>query len=136
MYSLKNEKDINNILKYHRAKDMINIMKFFPGLSPVDDLAIILNATSPNQLQVLEKALRLVNIFSREESEVLKIKNDIIARAVIDILLSGRPAVQIRDQVFSILSFYKTSELNLETTIFQPGYTRTLKQCLLIDTDG
>ena len=43
MYSLKNEKDIPYILKYHRAKDMINIMRFFPGLSPVDDMAIILN---------------------------------------------------------------------------------------------
>ena len=112
------------------------ILKIPAFLLGVDDLAILLNATSPNQLQVLEKALRLVNIFSREESEVLRIKNDIIARAVVDILLSGRPAVQIRDQVFSILSFYKTSELNLETTIFQPGYTRSLKQCLIIDTDG
>lgn len=43
MYSLKNEKDVLNILKYHRAKDMVNIMKFFPGLSPVEDLAVILD---------------------------------------------------------------------------------------------
>lgn len=43
MYWLKNEKDIPQILKFHRAKDMINIMKFFPGLSPIDDLAVILD---------------------------------------------------------------------------------------------
>ena len=43
MYSLKNEKDIPSILKYHRAKDMLNIMTFFPALSPIDDLAIILD---------------------------------------------------------------------------------------------
>ena len=43
MYSIKNEKDISYILKYHRAKDMVNIMKYFPGLSPIDDLAIILD---------------------------------------------------------------------------------------------
>ena len=43
MYSLKKEKDIENILKYHRAKDMVNIMNFFPKLSPIDDLAIILD---------------------------------------------------------------------------------------------
>lgn len=43
MYWLKNDKDISSILKYHRAKDMINIMKFFPGLSHVDDLAVILD---------------------------------------------------------------------------------------------
>ena len=112
------------------------ILRLPPYLLGVDDLAILLNATTPNQLQIIEKALYLVKIFVREEEAVLKIKNDIIARAVLDILLSGRPAVQIRDQVFSILSFYKTPQLNLETIISQPGYDRELKKCLIIDVDG
>ena len=43
MYSIKNIDDIPFILKYHRAKDMVNIMRFFPGLSPVDDLVVILD---------------------------------------------------------------------------------------------
>ena len=43
MYSFKNEKDIPYILNYHRAKDMVNIHKFFPGLSPVDDVVVILD---------------------------------------------------------------------------------------------
>ena len=43
MYSLKNEDDVKYLLKYHRAKDMVNIMKYFPELSPVDDLAIIID---------------------------------------------------------------------------------------------
>ena len=43
MYLLSNEKDIQHILKYHRAKDMVNIIKFFPGLSPIDELAVILD---------------------------------------------------------------------------------------------
>lgn len=112
------------------------ILRIPPYLLGVDDLAILLNATTPNQLQIIEKALYLVNIFAREEQDVLKIKNDIIARAVLDILLSGRPAVQIRDQIFSVLSFYKTSDLNLETIISQPGYARELKKCMIIDLDG
>ncbi|MBR4177911.1 MAG: hypothetical protein IKR57_01015 [Bacilli bacterium] len=41
MYSIKNEKDIPYILKYHRANDMVNILTFFPGLSPIDDLVVI-----------------------------------------------------------------------------------------------
>lgn len=41
MYRITKEEDIPYILKYHRAKDMVNIKKFFPDLSPVDDLAII-----------------------------------------------------------------------------------------------
>lgn len=43
MYSIKNKNDIPYILKYHRAKDMVNIMRFFPGLSPVKDLAVVLD---------------------------------------------------------------------------------------------
>lgn len=112
------------------------ILKIPTYLLGVDDLAILLNATTPSQLQIIEKALYLVKIFVREEEAVLKIKNDIIARAVLDILLSGRPAVQIRDQVFSVLSFYKTADLNLETILSQPGYDRELKKCLIIDVDG
>ena len=41
MYALNNKEDIEHILKYHRANDMVNIFKFFPGLSPIKDLVII-----------------------------------------------------------------------------------------------
>ena len=41
MYYSNRKNDIKEILKYHRAKDMINIMKYFPGLSPVDELAVV-----------------------------------------------------------------------------------------------
>ena len=105
-------------------------------LLDTDDIAILLGATKIGQLPIIEKALKLVTIFGREEELVIKHKNDIIARAILDILSSGRPPAQIRDQVFSILSYYNTKDLNLETNIFQPGYTRPLKQCLLIDASG
>lgn len=112
------------------------LLKIPPFLLGIDDLAILLNAEEPAQLQVLEKALDLVNIFKREGDNIEGVKNDIIARAILDILLSGRPSVQIRDQIFSILSFYKTDELNLESILSQPGYNRSLKNCLIIDQDG
>ena len=112
------------------------LLKIPPYLLGVDDLAILLNAEKPEQLQVIEKALELVNIFKRDDGNITNIKNDIIARAILDILLSGRPSVQIRDQIFSILSFYKTDELNLESVLSQPGYNRSLKNCLIIDNDG
>ena len=112
------------------------LLRIPPFLLGVDDLAILLNAEEPGQLQVLEKALELVNIFKRADENIKSIKNDIIARAILEILLSGRPSVQIRDQVLSILSFYKTDELNLESVLSQPGYNRSLKNCLIIDNDG
>ncbi|MGE5456282.1 MAG: helicase HerA domain-containing protein [Ignavibacteriales bacterium] len=118
---------------YFNDTDLLKIPLWLLG---VDDFALLLGAEKPSQLPIVEKTLKLVTIFARQEELVIKHKNDIIARAVLDILSSGRPPAQIRDQVFSVLSYYKTSELNLETPVFQPGYTRPLKQCLLIDASG
>ena len=112
------------------------VIKIPLWLLSVDDIALLLGADKPSQLPVIEKALKLVTIFGHEESLVIKHKNDIIARALLDILSSGRSSSQIRDQIFSVLSHYNTSELNLETEIYQPGYTRSLKQCLFIDASG
>lgn len=105
-------------------------------LLSVDDIALLLGAEKHSQLPIIEKAMKLVTIFGREESLVIQHKNDIIARAILDILSSGRPPAQIRDQIMSVLSSYHTKELNLEATIYQPGYSRPLKQCLFIDASG
>ena len=112
------------------------VLKIPLWLLDVDDVAILLGAENHSQLPIIEKALKLVTVFGQEESLVIKHKNDIIARAILDILTSGNLPAQIRDQIFSILSYYNTKELNLETIIYQPGYNRPLKQCLLIDASG
>lgn len=112
------------------------ILSIPPWLLTTDDYALLLGATKNTQLPIIEKALKLVNVFGRSDEETIKHKNDIIARTIIDVLSSGGTSSQIRDQIFSILSHYSTSELNLETPIVQPGYTRTLKQCLIIDASG
>ena len=116
--------------------DSIPNVKIPLWLLTVDDIALLLEAKSRSELPIIEKAMKLVTIFAREESQVLKSKNDIIARAILDILASGKSPAQIRDQIFSVLSHYSTKDLNLETPIYQPGYTRPLKQCLLIDNTG
>ena len=112
------------------------IIKIPLWLLDVDDIAILLGAEKHSQLPIIEKALKLVTVFGQDENLVIKHKNDIIARAILDILTSGNLPAQIRDQIFSILSYYNTKELNLETIIYQPGYNRPLKQCLLIDVNG
>ncbi len=117
-------------------EDMDKILRIPVWLLDVDDIALLLECDKTSQLPIIEKALKLVTVFAREEKDVIKHKNDIIARALLDIFTSGKNPAQIRDQVFSVLSYYNTSELNLDTQIFQPGYTRPLKQCLLIDASG
>ena len=105
-------------------------------LLDVDDLALLLDADSPTQLPILEKTLNLVPILTGTSTTVVKKKNDIIARAVQDILLSGNDSTKIRDQVTAVLTKFNTAELNLDTQIVQPGYVRTLKQCLFVDKTG
>ena len=117
-------------------EDIDKVLRIPLWLLDVDDIALLLECDKTSQLPIIEKALKLVTVFAREESQVIKHKNDIIARAILDILTSGKNASQIRDQIISVLSYYNTSELNLDTQIFQPGYTRPLKQCLLIDASG
>ena len=112
------------------------ILKIPVWLLDVDDLALLLDADSPTQLPILEKTLNLVPILTGSSSAVVKKKNDIIARAVQDILLSGNDSTKIRDQVTAVLTKFNTPELNLESQIVQPGYVRTLKQCLFVDQTG
>ncbi|MBR4262090.1 MAG: ATP-binding protein [Bacilli bacterium] len=102
----------------------------------VDDLAILLEANEGSQLSIIERALKYTPILKESNAEARKFKNDIIARAILDILRSGNDSSKIRDQVTAILTTYNTSDLNLETPIVQPGYNRTLKQCLFVDNTG
>ena len=105
-------------------------------LLDVDDLALLLDATTPSQLPIIEKTLKLVPILTGNSANVVKRKNDIIARALQDIMLSGMDSTKIRDQVIGVLTKFNTPTLNLESQIVQPGYTRTFKQCLYVDKTG
>ena len=102
----------------------------------VDDLALLLNCTDPAQLPIIEQALKLVYIFTTEDEKTMEYKNDIIAKSLQDILASGKTPTQIRDQIVAVLAKYNTDTLNLDTIISQPGYNRTIRQCLNIDAQG
>ena len=133
--------DNNNVnYKYYSTNPDLSeggeLLQIPAWLLDVDDLALLLDAESSNQLPILEKTLKLVPILTGTSPNTIVRKNDIIARALQDILLSGDNSVEIADQVIAVLSKYNTSTLNLATEIIQPGYTRTLKQCLYVDKTG
>ena len=112
------------------------VLKIPVWLLDVDDFALLLDANNPSQLPIIEKMLKLVTILTGTTPEVIKRKNDIIARALQDIMLSGNDSTKIRDQVIAVLTKFNTTELNLNSQIVQPGYVRTLKQCLYVDKQG
>lgn len=141
--------------EYHVALDRINqtrycrckalttdvnsnyeIVKIPPYYLEVDDIALLLNVDDPGQIPIIEKALKYVYLFTEDEEKVKAHKNNIIAKAVMDVLTSGKEPAQIRDQIFAVLSSFHTKSISLDAEIVQPGYTRTLRQCLRIDETG
>lgn len=144
---------------YGEYYDTFNEMEKFPGLHfkkfttqkvfgnselvtipawllSVDDLAILLGADSASQVPVLAQALELVKVFKSNDPKVNQYKDNIIAKTCLDILSSGKSPNQLRDQVISVLTTYNTPTLSLNSLIRQPGYDRTLRQCLNIDDQG
>ena len=113
-----------------------DVVKIPPYFLEVDDLALLLGITSPAQLPIIEKALKYVYLFTEDEEKVIAFKNNIIAKAILDILSSGKGPAQLRDQVVAVLSSFYTKDINLESKIIQPGYIRTLRQCMNIDNTG
>ena len=113
--------------------DLLQVPAF---LLDADDIAILLGAEEQSQVRLIKKALELVRIFNSSDSNAQAYKDNIIARTCLDILSSGRTPGQIRDKMISVLTDYNTSSLNLDSMIHQPGYDRTIKQCLEIDDQG
>ena len=104
-----------------------------PWLLGVDEYALLLEANDKSQLSLIEKTLRYVNLFIKDDETVKAYKNTILAKALLDILISGKPGPQIRDQVIGVLTKTHTDEINLESEISEPGYYRTFRQCMRVD---
>lgn len=102
----------------------------------VDDIALLLNAEDQNQLPVIEKALKLVSLFAREEEYVIKQKDDIIARSLLDIIFCGKNPSFIRNKLVSVLTKFNTKNINLDINLTKGGWTRNLRQCIFIEESG
>ena len=102
----------------------------------LDDLCLLMNVTSKEQIPFIEKALKLVSYFSRNEDEVINQKNDIIARCLLDVLFSGKTPSMIRNKIISILTKFNTKNLNLDVHLVKGGWTRTIRQCWFVEAGG
>lgn len=107
-----------------------------PWLLTVDDLALLLRADTHSQIPIIEKALRLVRIFSQTEEVALRCKDYLIARALINIIYSNQTAMNKRNDIFSILNTCRTINFNTEAVVQGVGYTRKLRECFEIDSSG
>jgi len=132
-----NNENINYKIYTTDLKNNSNDKLFIPfWLLSLDDICLLLNVDNQLQIPIIEKAMKLVNYFSRDEKDVIKQKNDIIARCLLDIIYSGNKPIEIRNKIISILSKFNTAYINLDTKLTKGGWTRTLKQCIYLEQSG
>ncbi len=102
----------------------------------VDDWALLLRVTEHSQLPIIERMLKLVNIFAEEDEQALNYKNHLIAKAIMTILYSNETASHKRDEVFSVLASCSTPQFSLDSPVQGIGYVRKFRECFLIDSTG
>ncbi len=102
----------------------------------VDDLALLLEATSHSQLTIIEKMLKLVKIFSQSDEQSIKYRNHLIAKAIMNILYTNQTSPSKRNDIFSILSTCSTAQFNLEAPVQGIGYVRKFRECFTMNKDG
>ena len=68
----------------------------------VDDICLLLNVNDTRQIPIIEKALKLVCYFCKNDESVIKQKNDIIARSLLDVIFSGKNHSETRNKIVSM----------------------------------
>lgn len=102
----------------------------------VDDLCLLLDVDDARQIPIVEKALKLVAYFCDNSDETKNQKNDIIARSLLDVIFSGVSHNEVRNKLITILTKFSTEEINLEINLTKGGWTRSIRQCIMIDETG
>ncbi len=105
-------------------------------LLDIDDMALLLRAEKHSQLTIIERMLKLANIFALEDDTAIRYKNHLIAKAIMSILYTNQTASSKRNDVFQILATCSTEQFNLEAPVQGIGYTRKFRECFTIDTAG
>jgi len=130
----KNNQNLNYKLYTTDLNDIdTEIIKIPFYLLKADDIALLLNVEDIKQIQIIEKALKLVVYFKDNSKDILKQKNDIIARCLLDVIFSGKNPSEIRNKLVSILTKFNTPDINLEINLTKGGWTRTLRQCAYVE---
>lgn len=105
-------------------------------LLSVDDIALLLQATDHSQITIIERMYKLVRIFSRNDDNAKKLKNHLIAKAIMNVLFSNQSSTAKKSDIFSIVTSCSTEEFNLKAELQGVGYTRIFSECFGIDRNG
>ncbi len=102
----------------------------------IDDFALLLDAQEHSQIPIIERMLKMVQIFAGNDEHALRYKNHLIAKAIMSILYTNQTSSSKRNDIFSILNTCSTPEFNTEADVQGIGYVRKFRECFTIDTQG
>ena len=137
-------KDINKInpnynFKYYTTNknDTSGLKLRIPiWLFDINDMALLLEATEHSQLPIIEKMLKLANIFASDDVTSNAYKNHLIAKAIINILYTNQTSASKRNDAFAIIASCSTPQFSLDSPVQGLGYIRKFRDCFMIDTNG
>ena len=101
-----------------------------------DDMALLLSATDHAQLPIIERMLKLVQIFAESSDQATKYKNHLIAKALMTILYTNQTSTSKRNDIVSLLNTCSTDAFNMEAPVQGAGYVRKFRECFIIDKSG
>lgn len=137
-------KSINSINNYYNYKFITSnirdeddkLIEIPVNLLTIDDLAILLNADKHSQLTIIERTLKYAKIFSVENEDAKRFKNNLIAKAILAVLYNTESSRKKKDDIFSIIECCHTDEFNYNSVINGVGYSRIFSECFRIDSKG
>ncbi len=106
------------------------------SLLKLDDMALLLQASSHSQLPIIERTIRLAKIFSQNNEESERYKNHLIAKALLAILFSNQTTAYKKNEIFTIIEVCHTPDFNFDSRIAGLGYSRSFSECFEIDSNG
>lgn len=137
-------KSINNINPNYQYKflttnpteesDMLLQVPIF--LLSNDDIALLLNADNHAQLTIIERTMKLVKIFSKNDETIEKYKNHLIAKAIQSVLFSNATTSAKKNNIFTIVNSCSTNAFNMNADVQGIGFTRKFANCFQIDSKG
>lgn len=112
------------------------LLKIPVFLLTIDDVCLLLQADNHHQYTIIERTLKLAKLFSKDDENSKKLKNHLIAKAIMSVLFSNQNAAGKKNDIFTIISDCSTPEFNVDTDIQGIGYTRKFSECFGIDRNG
>lgn len=112
------------------------LLKIPVFLLTIDDICLLLQADNHHQYTIVERMLKLAKLFSKDDENTKKLKNHLIAKAIMSVLFSNQNAAGKKNDIFTIIADCSTPEFNVDTDIQGIGYTRKFSECFGIDRNG